>query len=200
MSARIARRSATQVRDGRVQPKNRRDESAGLRAPSLDQVVLDRERPGPGARHVLHKTDLERFLPLIPDWDELAVGLETILLAAADGDTEGFHEPRLVAICAWPKDLWESVHPEHYAEHRQVMDAIGVEATRTGDAVLLKWTEPQVRAYQLLHVLMHELGHHHDRMTTRSQTRTARGEPFAETYAQTHFTDLLERYTREFAL
>jgi hypothetical protein len=49
--------------------------------------------------------------------------------------------------------------------------------------VELRFTEGQARAYQLLHILPHELGHHHDRITTRSRRRSARGEPYAEAYA-----------------
>jgi hypothetical protein len=48
---------------------------------------------------------------------------------------------------------------------------------------MVKWTENTARAYQLLYMFLHELGHHHDRMTTRSRRATARGEPYAESYA-----------------
>lgn len=44
--------------------------------------------------------------------------------------------------------------------------------------------------FQLLHVLPHELGHHRDRMTTRSRISAARGEPFAERYANEVFERL----------
>jgi hypothetical protein len=71
------------------------------------------------------------------------------------------------------------------------MDALAVERERrpNGDWEV-RWTEGQARAFQLLHVLPHELGHHRDRMTTRSRDRAARGEPYAERYAETVF-DLL---------
>jgi hypothetical protein len=63
----------------------------------------------------------------------------------------------------------------------------------------LLWTEAQARAFMLLDVLPHELGHHRDRMTTRSG-RLGRGEPFAERYA----LDVLDRvwpiYTRHFEI
>ena len=50
--------------------------------------------------------------------------------------------------------------------------------------LVAKWTEDTVRAYQRLDVLLHELGHHHDRMSTRRQREIARGEPYAECYAE----------------
>ena len=48
------------------------------------------------------------------------------------------------------------------------------------------WTEGQARAFQLLHVFLHELGHHHDLITTRRQLRGGRGEAYAERYARDH--------------
>ena len=49
-----------------------------------------------------------------------------------------------------------------------------------------------------MHILLHELGHHHDRMTTTSQIRSARGERFAETYALRYADSLWDAYFREF--
>ena len=63
--------------------------------------------------------------------------------------------------------------------------------------MLCHFTETSARGYQLLSVLLHELGHHHDRLTTRSRC-VGRGEPYAERYAIEH-TDLIwERYLRAF--
>ena len=58
----------------------------------------------------------------------------------------------------------------------------------------------QVRAYQLLHVFLHELGHHHDRITTKSRAETARGENYAEQYAFKHEALIWERYIERFGL
>ena len=41
-----------------------------------------------------------------------------------------------------------------------------------------------------MHVFLHELGHHHDLMMTRSRRKTARGERYAEKYALWHSKDL----------
>ena len=45
------------------------------------------------------------------------------------------------------------------------------------------FTRSTARAYQLLHVLLHELAHHHDLMTTRRQVEPGRGEQYAESWA-----------------
>ena len=60
--------------------------------------------------------------------------------------------------------------------------------------------EETVRAYQLLDVLLHELGHHHDRMTTGSQKRPARGETYAEQYAAQYAERIWDAYSAEFEL
>ena len=64
---------------------------------------------------------------------------------------------------------------------------------------LCKFTEAQARAYQLLHILLHELGHH-DRITTKSQKRASRGEPYAEAYALTYEAKIWDVYQRRFGL
>jgi len=49
-----------------------------------------------------------------------------------------------------------------------------------------------------MHVLLHELGHHHDRMTTRSQVDAGRGELYAELYANKYMDRIWEDYVRVF--
>ena len=65
---------------------------------------------------------------------------------------------------------------------------------------MLKWTESIARAWQLVHILLHELGHHHDRMTTRSRCRASRGEVYAERYALDYADRIWDRYINEFGL
>jgi hypothetical protein len=45
--------------------------------------------------------------------------------------------------------------------------------------------------------LRRELGHHHDRMTTRGGS-IPRGEPYAETYANRYSASISESYVRAF--
>ncbi len=58
--------------------------------------------------------------------------------------------------------------------------------------------EASVKGFQLMHILLHELGHHHDRMTTKSQAEAARGEAFAEEYSLRRTDHLWNAYFREF--
>src|SRR4051812_21131143 len=158
--------------------------------------------PPEGSRHLITIAELRRFIALLPDWDEVAIGLDAIVLDSAT-DCAGWCGPGVVAICAWDHDLWDWWPAAMVQEHRYILDLLEVERVpieesiehrefieefvdlgvrakgrRFGD-VELRWTEPQARAYQLLHILPHELGHHHDRITTRARRNVGRGEPYA---------------------
>jgi hypothetical protein len=146
-----------------------------------------RQHPGLGHRHVLLVRHIRAFLTILPEWPTLAVGLNAILLAPARADCDGFHRPGLVAICARPRNLSQFVaNREYVEEHRDIFDRLGVPIETNDEGFVLHFTEDTLRAYQLLHVFLHELGHHHDRMTTRYKRRSSRGEDFAEQYARTN--------------
>jgi hypothetical protein len=81
---------------------------------------------------------------------------------------------------------WDDTIPSFIEEHRSLLDRLGVVREQVGDCLVCKWNEPQARTFQLVHILVHELGHHHDRMTTRSQREASRGEPYVEEYARLH--------------
>jgi hypothetical protein len=61
-----------------------------------------------------------------------------------------------------------------------------------------EFTAATVQAFLLVHVLVHELGHHHDRMTSPRQRRATRGERYAEQYALRHEGAIWEAYCRVF--
>jgi hypothetical protein len=65
--------------------------------------------------------------------------------------------------------------------------------------VELRWTEAQARGFMLLDVLEHELGHHHDRITTRGND-AARGEPYAMAYARRVQAEVWPDYLRRFSI
>ena len=199
---RVNRKSAPQVVKGRVQKKNNWNPSVDYYdAPDPRTVMIDRKRPGEGYKHVLNKSDIYRFLDLLPDWKNLAVGLNAIVLAPGEYNTAGYHVPGVVHICAWDAELWQELPAYFYKEHCDIYERLGVESEETdaGD-FLCKFDEAAVRGYQLLHILLHELGHHHDRMTTRSQRRAGRGEKYAEAYARLHEAALWQQYQKAFRL
>lgn len=195
------RRTVLKVRQGKSQRKNRCAPTPNYYNTPQRVPAIDRCRPGAGYRHLLHKRDVERFVQLLPDWGRLSQGLNAIVLARGNWWCDGWHRPGIVAVCAWDKELWTTADAWWYKPHRAVLKQIGVSCERTNQGEwICQWTPSTARAYQLTHVLLHELGHHYDRMTTRSQRRASRGERFAERYALVHADQIWERFLNEFGL
>jgi hypothetical protein len=196
----VHRRQTPKVKDGRVQKKNNWELS-----PHYSQVaglgfVIDRERPGKGYRHLLRQSHIERFTALLPEWDDLSRGLDAIVLSSGESDVHGWHGNGVIGICAWPREIVESVNHAYVADHQRIIDQLDVPTRRFATMTRIEWTEDTARAFQLLHVLLHELGHHHDRITTRSQRRASRGESYAERYAYKYSERIWERYVAEFGV
>jgi len=196
----MVRKSAPKVRGGRVQKKNNWTLTPNYYSTNQPFPVIDRERPGDGYRHLLRRRDIEGFIAILPDWDRLSNGLNAIVLARHD-DAMGWHASGVVAVCAWERDLWwHDTDPDFVDEHREVFDLLGVVVEARDRRLVTEWTEGQARAFQLVHVLLHELGHHHDRMTTRSRRGAARGESFAEEYARRYEARIWNDYIERFGL
>ena len=178
------RRTAPRVRGGRVDKKNNwaPDHGDYFAVPQAE-IRLDRRDPGPGYRHVITVAQLRRFIELLPDWGEIAVGLNAIVLDRG-GVELGWYDHGVVGLCAWDVGYhWDSVDTPWLDSNAEALSLLDVNVEPRGDRFKLHWTEPQARAFMLLDVLPHELGHHHDLLTTRTK-RVSRGEPFAEQYAR----------------
>jgi len=193
------RRTALKVRNGTVQRKNRRARTPHYLNDDMPELVIDRRRPGRGYRHVANKEDVRRFLHILPEWPVLRIGLNAVVLDAGHEDCMGWHRPGVVAICAWDTDFeWLDCNPWFYSEHAVLLKKLDVPIYHDEYRIQVHFTEETARAFLLIHVLVHELGHHHDRMTTRSQRQTARGEGYAEAYARRYEDEVLARYQRMF--
>jgi hypothetical protein len=215
---RYARKTTPRVRDGRVQRKNHRDVSR----PRGGAPLLRVEPPRPGYHHTISEPDLRRFVALLPDWEDLSVGLDEIVLTDHDEDVDGWYEQGSVYVCAWPDTPVVELVQVYYEEHREVLQQLGVRVGKPGwcyhgvfdsvdeleldetcdlvhtdEGVHLyervfpcRFTPRQARAFQLLHILLHELGHH----------RGGADEDYAEAYALRHGRTLLERYRSSFGI
>jgi hypothetical protein len=171
----------------------------GAPVPAPVNLPIARERPAPGFRHVLMRRDVVRFLELLEDWDELAEGLEGIRLAGGDPDCFGWYEPGLVVLGAWPRTSAIILDEAWVEESRPVLERLEVPIESLGGGRRrLEFDERSARGFLLLDVLLHELGHHHDRMHTRSQYECSRGEPYAMDYAERRTEELWERYVDAF--
>ena len=194
----MRRKTTPKVKSGRVCKKHNHKLTPHYWQTPQKLPVLDRERPGRGYRHLLRKKDIVSFISILPDWDELSIGLDAVLLAAGEFNTSGWYNLGIVAICAWDRDLWHYVQPRWYRNHKALLDRLNVPCFKDQDSIRCEWTEDTAKAYQLLHIFLHELGHHHDRITTRSRRRCARGESYAEKYALKYERTIWHRYTEVF--
>ena len=191
-------KSSPRVKSGHQYRAVRSEPAAPDHNSARSYPEIFRKHPGPSHRHVLLVRHVRAFLEILPQWPTLAIGLNAILLAPARPGCDGFHRPGLVAICAQPRNLCQLItNPEYVRQDAGLFARLNVPVESTPEGHLLHFTEATLRAYQLLHVFLHELGHHHDRMTTRSKKRSSRGESFAELYARSH-ADLI--WSRYFAL
>jgi hypothetical protein len=150
---------------------------------------------------VVTVAQLRQFIELLPDWDELAVGLDAISIYSGGHGRLGMSNPGVVVITAWEQDLWwTGMSAEWAQEVAELLELLGVELVPNADdegRLDLRWSEAQARAFMLLDVLVHELGHHHDRMTTRG-VAAARGEPYAMAYARRVQAEIWPQYVRHF--
>jgi hypothetical protein len=196
---RASRRTAMKVKQGRVQRKNRTALSPHLFQASPTGLLVERRRSGDGYRHVVRRSDVRRFVELLPRWTELSQGLSTIVLDRGGQSCLGWYDRGVVAICAWEKEIvWDDCCPSFFRQHRQVFDKLSVPYEIADDAIHVHFTTTTARAFLLVHVLVHELGHHYDRMTTRTQRWCGRGEAYAEAYARQFEDVILARYRDEF--
>lgn len=195
------RKTAPKVRDGKVQRKNRWSRTPDCYNTPQSRPLVHRRKPGAGYRHLLRERDIERFIGLLPDWPELSRGLSAIVLAPGDPDTCGRHRPGVVEICAWERDLnLAGLCPLWLKAHGGDLLKQLAEPGRPGDhdRVVRRLAEWTIRAFQLTHILLHELGHHHDRMTTRRQLDSCRGETYAEQYSLRYSRRIWNAFLNEF--
>jgi hypothetical protein len=191
------RRTATKVKDGRVQRKNRH-------VPTVHSgYVFDRESPGRGFRHVVSRRDVQAFMDMVSDWDRISHRLERVVLAAKDSGLDGqyafYHreESGAIFLHAWNEDLWVELKHEYFDAHRKIFEKLGVSFDCRDREVFCRFTAPQARALMLLHVFMHELGHHYA-YTRQKHRSSTKGEDFAEIFATSRFNQLLPEYVRVF--
>ena len=179
----LYRKTTPKVKDGKVQKKNRHKETPNYWNTRQDELQIDIEKPGKGFKHFLKKRDILKFLQILPNWEELDIELDAIILAEG-GDHDGWYSDGVIAICAWEKEMTTTLNLQYYEEHKAILERLNVEVEIKPKYVICHFTANQIRAFQLLHILLHELGHHHDRVSTKNKVDNApRGENYAESYA-----------------
>ena len=172
-------KTTPKVKNGKVQHKNRHRQTPNYWNTRQAELQLDIQKPGKGFKHYLKKRDILTFLQLLPNWEELNVELDAVILAEGGGP-DGWYNDGVIAICAWEKERSSAMAKEYFREHQAIFDRLNVKYEIKPTHVLCHFTDQQIVAYQLLHIFLHELGHHHDRLSTRKKRDNGpRGEPYA---------------------
>lgn len=188
------------VKDGRVQKKNRHTPTPNYWNTRQTELQVDIEKPGKGYKHFLKKRDIIKFLQILPNWEELNIELDAVILAEGGGP-DGWYNNGVIAICAWEKEKTVSVERGYFDEHKEVFDRLNIEYEIKAKSIICHFTEEQIIAYQLLHIFLHELGHHHDRISTKAKIANApRGERYAESYALKYEKMIWNRFFEEFKM
>lgn len=189
----FARRTATRIKKGSVQKKNRHTKTPNYWNTYQDVIQLDIENPGKGYKHFLKKRDIKQFLEILPNREEIDIKFDAVLLAQGDYYTDGWYQNGVIAICAWQKEKIREHSLEYFNAHKGIFDRLEVEYQIKKDYVICYFEESQIKAYQLLHIFLHELGHHHDRINTKSGI-ISRGENYAESYAFKYEAEIWNKY------
>ena len=195
----IHRKTTPKVSGGAVLRKNNHKNTPNHWNTAQEEVIIDVEKPGKGFKHFLKKKDIRQFISLIPDWDQLSEGLDAIVLTAADGDSDGYYNnDGVICIAAWEKEQDVLLTKQYYQDHEALFQKLGVKTKTVKEGIHCAFTVDQIKAFQLLHILLHELGHHYDRMKTKSQHKSSRGENYAEQFAFDHEAQLWIAYQEVF--
>lgn len=197
------RKSTPEVKGCQVQKKNDWSLTPNYYSHTQRDVIIDRKRPGKGYRHLLLARDIRNFIRLLPDWEDLSQGLNAIVLSPGEWDIDGYHAPGVVHVCAWEDDFWIDYEydTDFFRSHEPIFRRLGVPIdVQDNNVAMCQFTEATAKAYQLLRILLHELGHHHDRMTTKSRLEASHGESYAEAYALRYEALIWERYREAFGL
>lgn len=195
---RYNRRTAPRVVDGKVRKKNRTTPTV------RSALVIDRQSPSAGCRHTVTKADVRKFIGLIPDWEEFAPGVHRVLLSRGNTDYDGLYDfyPReqsaVIELSAWSKSFWFLMTSEFFGEHQAILDRLGVSHDEPDEEgfIPVRFTDDQARAFMLLHVFLHELGHHLERMG--KSTNADLDEAFAERFANDRFESIYPAYIEAF--
>jgi hypothetical protein len=197
-------RQTPKVRDGRVQKKHRWDyyfKEHKLREGD-GEIPIVREPAVRGARHLITEPELRSFVGIIPDWDRCSEGLRCLVLGAGDDDCYGWHDVGVICVHAWSSTLEETWPRSFYDEHRDVLERLMVPVEDAGeereDCVRCRFSRRTAFGFLLMHVFLHELGHHYDCRLTKKKQHAGRGEPYAESFGILVSDAMWERFFRVF--
>jgi len=193
------------VKAGVVQKKNNATTTGDYYKEPLTHWRFEKQKPGPGFKHVLGKQDLDRFIEIVPGFEDLSKELDAIVLAKGSQYLYGRYrcgwtDHGIIHLCAWTADLHLPMTKWFYDKHPELIERLNLPYDEDDPQWwrTYHFTRESARALMLLDVFLHELGHHHDRVTTKSKKDSSRGEPYAEEFARTMAAKLWPTYIKRF--
>lgn len=193
-------RQTPRVKDGAVQKKHRWDyytREYEVREGDGELPII-RVPASRGCRHLVSEDELRRFLTIIPDWELYSLGLRGLVLGSGDDGSYGWHDVGVVCVNAWGAAIEETWPMDFFEEHEDVLERLLVPVEVEGEEVHCAFTKKTAAGFLLMHVFLHEIGHHYDRMQTKAKLDSPRGEAFAEDFGNALAEDMWEVFFREF--
>lgn len=193
-------RQTPKVKKGKVQKKHRWDYY-------VKEYNVDESRPGltiirePAIRrfrHLVSEQDLRKFIALIPDWKQHSAGLKGIVLGDGDDNCYGWSDVDFICIHAWDSDITQVFNEQAFLEDKASLDRLMITHSHDVDGYTIEFTTKSAQAYLLTNVLLHELGHHVDRMRSKAQTYATGGEKFAQDFADRVAEQMWPKFSRAF--
>jgi len=201
MKRSINRKTTPKVKGGKPLRKNNHELTPNYWNTTQSEIQIDVQKPGKGYKHFLKKRDIIRFIELIPNWIELSQHLDAIVLENGDTDYDGiYNNDGVICISAWERRQDVLLNKNYFKEHFGLFNRLGVKYKEVRNGVFCEFNIEQIKAYQLLHVLFHELGHHYDRIKTKSKYKSSRGEGYAESFAYINEKEIWIKYQEEFSV
>jgi len=195
----INRKTTPKVKGGRPLRKNNNKVTPNYWNTYQKEIQIDARKPGKGYKHFLKKKDILTFIDLIPKWEIYSQHLDAVVLQNGSNYRDGvYYYLGVIGISAWPREMDIEVSNNYYQDHAALFGRLGVKVTQQDDYYFCEFNEDQIKGYQLLHIFLHELGHHFDRIKTRSKHACARGEYFAESFAFEQEEKMWNRYGEAF--
>lgn len=97
-------------------------------------------------------------------------------------------------MSAWPEELWGDFEEEYFQEHRWHFDLFGVVYEKQKKEWACYFTEGQARAFMLLHIFLHELGHHVDKLRSKNKNEIFGGEEYANKLCKQMWPQYVSRF------
>jgi hypothetical protein len=198
------RRTAPKVRGGKVQKKNNWEQSPNMFYTLQDEILVERKRAGKGFKHLIRKQEVYEFFELIPDWQKVSQGLDGVVLDGGSRSLLGRYNWSVITLFAWETEIvWNCATEKFVREHEEVFDMLNIPYSPSEDEkgyFRVGFTESSAKSFLLIHVFLHELGHHVDKMTSRQQESCGRGEDFAEGWARERAVEVYDNYCRFYRL